>query len=143
MNSRAFYSFFKHMAGMLCGIVGAAVLFICIRFLFPLLLTILRFLRMDRSYARVRALRQGPDDWAVVTGGTDGIGLAYAKELAGLGFNICLISRNSEKLETVSGDIRDKYNVQTRWVQADFTQVRKLTDFLFSHLLSFILHGEN
>lgn len=34
------------------------------------------------------------ETWAVVTGGSDGIGLAFCHELAEQGFNICLISRN-------------------------------------------------
>lgn len=31
--------------------------------------------------------------WAVVTGGSDGIGQGFCEELAKLGFNICVISR--------------------------------------------------
>ncbi|XP_065755326.1 inactive hydroxysteroid dehydrogenase-like protein 1 isoform X2 [Phocoena phocoena] len=38
--------------------------------------------------------------WAVVSGATDGIGRAYAEELASRGLNIVLISRNQEKLQT-------------------------------------------
>ena len=41
----------------------------------------------------------GKDSWAIVTGATDGIGLAAAKELAGRGFNIVLVSRTKAKLE--------------------------------------------
>ncbi|XP_068849372.1 inactive hydroxysteroid dehydrogenase-like protein 1 isoform X2 [Capricornis sumatraensis] len=37
--------------------------------------------------------------WAVVSGATDGIGRAYAEELASRGLNIVLISRNQEKLQ--------------------------------------------
>uniref|UniRef100_A0A915E267 Uncharacterized protein n=1 Tax=Ditylenchus dipsaci TaxID=166011 RepID=A0A915E267_9BILA len=37
--------------------------------------------------------------WAVITGSTDGIGLAYAFELAKKGFELVLISRSQEKLE--------------------------------------------
>ncbi|KAF6288194.1 hydroxysteroid dehydrogenase like 1 [Rhinolophus ferrumequinum] len=37
--------------------------------------------------------------WAVVSGATDGIGRAYAEELASRGLNIILISRNQEKLQ--------------------------------------------
>ncbi|KAF6077726.1 hydroxysteroid dehydrogenase like 1 [Phyllostomus discolor] len=37
--------------------------------------------------------------WAVVSGATDGIGKAYAEELASRGLNIVLISRNQEKLQ--------------------------------------------
>ena len=32
--------------------------------------------------------------WAVVTGGTDGIGLGICHNLAEQGFNVCIISRN-------------------------------------------------
>ena len=32
--------------------------------------------------------------WACVTGGTDGLGLAYCKVLARCGFNIVILSRN-------------------------------------------------
>ena len=35
----------------------------------------------------------------MVTGSTDGIGLAMAKVLAKDGFNILLVSRNKDKLE--------------------------------------------
>lgn len=42
--------------------------------------------------------RYGKDSWAVVTGSSDGIGLAAAKHLAAKGFNIVLIARNLEKL---------------------------------------------
>jgi len=36
--------------------------------------------------------------WAVVTGGTDGIGLGFCGELARLGFNLCVVSRNKNKI---------------------------------------------
>uniref|UniRef100_A0A2I3HKL3 Inactive hydroxysteroid dehydrogenase-like protein 1 n=1 Tax=Nomascus leucogenys TaxID=61853 RepID=A0A2I3HKL3_NOMLE len=43
--------------------------------------------------------------WAVVSGATDGIGKAYAEELASRGLNIILISRNEEKLQIVAKGI--------------------------------------
>ncbi|VDP94973.1 unnamed protein product [Echinostoma caproni] len=62
-------------------------------------------------------------EWAIVTGATDGIGKAYAQELARDGLNIMLISRNMEKLESVAKEIQDAHNVKTKVVQCDFTQV--------------------
>ena len=44
--------------------------------------------------------------WAVVTGATDGIGKAYAEELADEGMNVVLISRSQEKLDKVAAEIR-------------------------------------
>lgn len=32
--------------------------------------------------------------WAVVTGGTDGIGLGFCEVLSEIGWNVCIISRN-------------------------------------------------
>uniref|UniRef100_A0A8C5BPP5 Uncharacterized protein n=1 Tax=Gadus morhua TaxID=8049 RepID=A0A8C5BPP5_GADMO len=59
--------------------------------------------------------------WAVVTGATDGIGKAYAEELARRGFNIVLISRSQEKLDDVSKAIESKCEVQTKTIAADFS----------------------
>ncbi|KAF6200127.1 hypothetical protein GE061_006428 [Apolygus lucorum] len=59
--------------------------------------------------------------WAVVTGSTDGIGKGYAMELARKGMNICLISRNEEKLINVANEIKSLHNVEVRWIKADFS----------------------
>ncbi|XP_052008251.1 very-long-chain 3-oxoacyl-CoA reductase-B isoform X1 [Xyrauchen texanus] len=66
----------------------------------------------------IRASKLGK--WAVVTGATDGIGKAYAEELARQGFAIVLISRTQEKLDEVSKAIESKYNVETKTISADF-----------------------
>ena len=50
--------------------------------------------------------RYGPG-WAIITGGTDGIGLAYAKQLAASGFDICIIARNPSKLSAKAMEIID------------------------------------
>ena len=59
--------------------------------------------------------------WAVVTGCTDGIGKAYAEELAKRGLNIVLISRTLEKLQEQAKSIQDTYKVETKVISADFT----------------------
>uniref|UniRef100_A0AAQ6A7T1 Hydroxysteroid (17-beta) dehydrogenase 12b n=1 Tax=Amphiprion ocellaris TaxID=80972 RepID=A0AAQ6A7T1_AMPOC len=61
--------------------------------------------------------------WAVVTGATDGIGKAYAEELARRGFSIVLISRSQEKLDDVSKSIASKCGVETKTIAADFSAV--------------------
>ncbi|XP_028042141.1 inactive hydroxysteroid dehydrogenase-like protein 1 [Bombyx mandarina] len=60
--------------------------------------------------------------WAVVTGGTDGIGKHYAKELARRGLNVVIISRNPEKLKATVTEIEKEYNVKTKMVVADFSK---------------------
>ncbi|NWV05197.1 HSDL1 protein, partial [Ptilonorhynchus violaceus] len=63
--------------------------------------------------------------WAVVTGSTDGIGKAYAEELAKRGINIILVSRNKEKLEAVARSISESYKVETDFIVADFSKGRE------------------
>lgn len=62
------------------------------------------------SALAARALHSGKDPksygkWAIVTGATDGIGKAYAQELAKRGMSILLISRTQSKLDDVKADI--------------------------------------
>lgn len=51
----------------------------------------------------------GPDQWAIITGSTDGIGLAYAKAMARKGYCVLLISRNQQKLDKVKATIVQEY----------------------------------
>jgi len=43
--------------------------------------------------------KDGQKTWAVVTGGSDGIGLGICKKLAKEGFNICIVARTLSKME--------------------------------------------
>ncbi|CAG7821074.1 unnamed protein product, partial [Allacma fusca] len=58
--------------------------------------------------------------WAVVTGASDGIGKAFAEQLANLGLNIVLISRSKDKLDLVASNIGEN-TVQTKVISVDFT----------------------
>ncbi|XP_073506869.1 17-beta-hydroxysteroid dehydrogenase type 3-like isoform X2 [Phyllobates terribilis] len=59
--------------------------------------------------------------WAVVTGATDGIGKAYALELAKRGLDVVLISRTLEKLKRVAAEIEKESGRKIKYIQADFT----------------------
>src|SRR5689334_5078204 len=66
--------------------------------------------------------RYGKGSWAVVTGGSDGIGRAFCEELAQQGLNIVLIARNKDKLEKVAQEIKQKAKIETKIIVADFTR---------------------
>ncbi|KAM8940313.1 very-long-chain 3-oxoacyl-CoA reductase [Pelodytes ibericus] len=86
------------------------------------------------SAARVWVLgsgaRVGPGigRWAVVTGATDGIGKAYAIELARRRMNIVLISRSPEKLDEVAKEIKEKFSVETKIIASDFGKPDEIYD---------------
>ena len=42
----------------------------------------------------------------MVSGGSDGIGLELCNQLAGHGFNICIVSRNKVKIEQKISELR-------------------------------------
>jgi glucose 1-dehydrogenase len=46
------------------------------------------------------------DRWAVVTGGSKGIGLGIAEALAGAGANLVLVARGAEQLDAAANDLR-------------------------------------
>ncbi|KAH0500627.1 Inactive hydroxysteroid dehydrogenase-like protein 1 [Microtus ochrogaster] len=64
--------------------------------------------------------------WAVISGATDGIGKAYAEELASRGLNMILIGQEEEKLQAVAKHIADTYRVETVVMVADFSRGREI-----------------
>jgi len=62
------------------------------------------------------------EPWALVTGATDGIGKAYAQELALRGFNIFLLSRSEAKLKDVQKEIQDEFKVKVQILAVDAGQ---------------------
>lgn len=66
---------------------------------------------------------------SIITGSTDGIGKAYAFELAKLGFDLVLISRTPKKLEDVANEIKEKHgDVKIKNIPFDFTNAN-LADY--------------
>ncbi len=59
--------------------------------------------------------------WALVTGASGGIGLAYSEELAKKHQAIILVARNESKLKEVSDQLRNQYGVPTKVIAADLS----------------------
>lgn len=60
--------------------------------------------------------RYGP--WALIVGGSEGVGSAFARQLAEDGFGIVLVARNAERLEDTANELRSA-GVQVRTVALD------------------------
>src|SRR5687767_13170026 len=57
--------------------------------------------------------------FALVTGGTSGIGYELVKLLADDGYNIVLVARTESDLERVSKEISEKHDVEVRTIAKD------------------------
>ncbi|KAF5138206.1 Very-long-chain 3-oxoacyl-CoA reductase [Metarhizium anisopliae] len=66
----------------------------------------------------------GDSPWALVTGASDGIGAAFAQELATQGFNVVLHGRNPAKLNSVKDGLQKKHPSRSfRILVADASKV--------------------
>ena len=73
----------------------------------------------------------GKDSWAVVTGGSDGVGLQFCKDLAARGFNICIVSRDEKKMQEKLEEIKKSTTkqIKTKSIVADFFKFSKIQDY--------------
>ncbi|KAL0431605.1 UNVERIFIED_CONTAM: Very-long-chain 3-oxoacyl-CoA reductase 1 [Sesamum radiatum] len=91
------------------------------------LFSILKFSLSILKWVYVNFLRPGKNlrkygSWALITGPTDGIGKAFAFQLARKGLNLVLVGRNPDKLKEVSESIKSKYgSTQIKNVVVDFS----------------------
>lgn len=63
------------------------------------------------------AEKYGP--WAVVAGASDGVGAAFAEEVARRGVNVVLLARRQAVLDDVASGIAERTGVQTRTLAVD------------------------
>jgi short-subunit dehydrogenase len=87
----------------------------------------------------IDAAKYGP--WAVIAGGSEGIGPCLAEELAQAGISSVLLARKPEPLEAAAADIRARHGVEIRTLSLDLTapdmldRLRAVTDDLDVGLL--------
>jgi uncharacterized protein len=66
-----------------------------------------------------RKFRDKYGEWALVTGASAGIGLEFARQLARAGMSVVLTARREDRLNTLAGELRAEFHVDTRVVAAD------------------------
>src|SRR5262245_41546134 len=80
----------------------------------------------------ISAQKYGP--WAVVTGGGEGTGASFARELAKAGINLVLIARREGPLNAVAEQVRAETGVEVRVLPLDLSRpdmldrIREVTD---------------
>jgi uncharacterized protein len=78
------------------------------------------------------AQKYGP--WALIAGGSEGVGASFADKLAAKGLNLVLVARKTGPLEEVAQRVRSNSNVQVRTASIDLRlpdvldRIRTITD---------------
>jgi short-subunit dehydrogenase len=70
--------------------------------------------------------RYGP--WALVAGASDGLGAAFAHQLAAAGLNLVLVARREPLLSESAQRLRDQYGISIRTVIADLATAAGLDE---------------
>ncbi len=63
---------------------------------------------------------------ALISGATAGIGLSFARLLAGRGHDLVLVARNQERLSTIAAELRDTFGVRVETLRADLSDRSEL-----------------
>lgn len=77
---------------------------------------------MQLSSNEKQRLKNKYGEWAIITGASSGIGLDLTTQLADAGFNLIINARHLERLQTVEKDLKVKYPIEIKIVEADVSE---------------------
>jgi len=60
--------------------------------------------------------------WALVAGASEGLGAAFAEQLAARGMNVLLLARREELLAELAGRLTAEYGIEARWQTLDLSE---------------------
>lgn len=70
--------------------------------------------------------KYGP--WAIVAGGSDGIGAAFARGIAARGVHVVLVARRAAVLEAFADELREEHSVEVSTVVLDLSDPSAMSD---------------
>jgi short-subunit dehydrogenase len=70
--------------------------------------------------------RYGP--WALITGGSDGLGAEFARQAASRGLNCLLVARTASKLDALAEQLKKDFGVETRTRTVNLTAETAMQD---------------
>jgi len=75
---------------------------------------------------------------AYITGASSGLGAEFARQLAAQGYNLILVARRLERLETLAAELRQKYHIHAEALAADLANPADV-----ARLAERLAHDEN
>ncbi|MCY4427715.1 MAG: SDR family NAD(P)-dependent oxidoreductase [Halieaceae bacterium] len=79
----------------------------------------------DFSLPDTFAVQYGP--WALIAGGSEGVGESFARQLAAVGIHLVLLARRQEPLDRLASSIREEHGVAVRTLSVDLTSPELLS----------------
>ena len=75
--------------------------------------------RGPAGHKRVSDFTSRYGQWALVAGASEGLGAAFAEQLAERGMNVLLVARREPELAQLAKRLAKAYRVETRWLALD------------------------
>lgn len=74
------------------------------------------------------SVRRSPHGTAVITGASAGLGKLFADRFAERGYDLILIARRANRLETLAKSLKEQYGVAAGWIAADLGNAIELDE---------------